>query len=272
MMTAWSRGAAEVTLSRRWILAVAVAATPAVALGANKDIERLQVQVAALQSQLSAIERLNEDTLAELKRLNETLAEQNAFLRRGVQEQRLKDEAIQTTLRELDQRLSEVGEQLHGMQAAQSAAVAAPAPAANAGDAEGAPPRPAAPPPAPRELYSQAYADYARGNYDLAIQQYEEYLRNYPDTDLSDNAQYWIGECLYSKQQYTEALAAWDELFRRFPGSDKLPDARYKKGMALERLGRRSQAMLEYRAVATRYPNSEAGRKAREKLGPPQQR
>jgi tol-pal system protein YbgF len=246
--------------------------TPAVALGANKDIERLQVQVAALQSQLSAIERLSEDTLAELKRLNEALAEQNAFLRRGVQEQRLKDEAIQTTLRELDQRLSEVGEQLHGMQAAQSAAAsAAPATPPGPGEGDGQPARPAAPaPPAPRELYSQAYADYARGNFDLAIQEYEEYLRNYPDTDLSDNAQYWIGECLYSKQQYAEALAAWDELFRRFPGSDKLPDARYKKGMALERLGRRSQAMLEYRAVATRYPNSEAGRKAREKLNPQQ--
>ena len=269
MMAAGSRGA-EVALSRRWVLTLAVAMAPALALGANKDIERLQVQVAALQSQLNAIERLSNDTLVELKRLNEALAEQNAFLRRGVQEQRLKDEAIQTTLRELDQRLSEVGEQLHGMEAARSAAAAADLVAPGPGE-DGPPPRAAAPaPPAPRELYSQAYADYARGNFDLAIQEYEEYLRNYPDTDLSDNAQYWIGECLYSKQQYAQALAAWDELFRRFPGSDKLPDARYKKGMALERLGRRSQAMLEYRAVATRYPNSEAGRKAREKLNPQQ--
>ena len=259
-------------MSQKWILAVAIAAVPAAALGANKDMERLQVQVAALQSQLSAIEQLNEDTLRELKRLNEAIAEQNAFLRRGVQDQRLTDEAIKTTLRELDQRLSEVSEQIQGMQAAQAAAAPAAVPVGPAAEADpAAPPRPAAPaPPAPRELYSQAYADYARGNFDLAIQEYQEYLRNYPDTDLSDNAQYWIGECLYSKQQYAEALEAWDELFRRFPGSDKLPDARYKKGMALERLGRRSQAQLEYRAVATRYPNSEAGRKAREKLNPQQ--
>jgi tol-pal system protein YbgF len=128
----------------------------------------------------------------------------------------------------------------------------------------------AATPPAPRELYSQAYADYARGNFDLAIRQYQQYLTAYPDTDLSDNAQYWIGECLYSQQKYEEALAAWDELFRRYPGSDKLPDARYKKGAALERLGRRSQALIEYRAVANRYPNSPAGRKARERITPQQ--
>ena len=263
---------AEVTVSHKWILAAAMASVPATAFGANKDMERLQVQVAALQSTLSAIEQQNDDTLRELKRMNEALAEQNAFLRRGVQDRKLTDEAIQTTLRELDQRISEIGEQLQGMHA-QNAAAPPVAPAAPAGPDAGpvAPPRAGTPaPPAPRELYSQAYADYARGNYDLAIQEYQEYLKNYPDTDLSDNAQYWIGECLYSKQQYAEALEAWDELFRRFPGSDKLPDARYKKGMALERLGRRSQAVLEYRAVATRYPNSEAGRKAREKLNPQQ--
>jgi tol-pal system protein YbgF len=261
------RWGAEVALSQRWLAAVLIAGIPSVALGANKDIERLQVQVAALQSQLSSMERVAEDTLREMKRLNEALAEQNAFLRKSVQDRRLQDEAITTSLRETGERLSELAEQIQGLHARESA----PPVAAAVPTEESPAPRPAAPtPPAPRELYSQAYADYARGNYDLAIQEYEEYLRNYPDTDLSDNAQYWIGECLYSKQKYEEALLAWDELFRRYPGSDKLPDARYKKGTALERLGRRSQALIEYRAVANRYPNSEAGRKAREKLTPQQ--
>ena len=257
-------------MSQRWLATVLIAAIPGVALGANKDIERLQVQVAQLQSQLTSMERLAEDTLRELKRLNESLAEQNAFLRKGVQDDRVKDEQIQTSLREMDERMSEIAEQIQGLhtRAAGPVAVAPAGPVAGGAPEADAPVvrAPAAPPPAPRELYSQAYADYARGNFDLAIQEYEEYLRTYPDTDLADNAQYWIGECLYSKQQYAEALAAWDELFRRYPGSDKSPDARYKKGMALERLGRRSQAQIEYRAVASRYPNSEAGRKAREKL------
>jgi tol-pal system protein YbgF len=265
------RWGAEVALSQRWLAAVLIAGIPGVALGANKDIERLQVQVAALQSQLTSMEQTAEDTLREMKRLNEALAEQNAFLRKSVQDRRLQDEAITTSLRETGERLSEIAEQIQGMHTAREAAPAV-AVAVPTEDAPGArAPAPAAPtPPAPRELYSQAYADYARGNYDLAIQEYEQYLSAYPDTDLSDNAQYWIGECLYSKQKYEEALAAWDELFRRYPGSDKLPDARYKKGTALERLGRRSQALIEYRAVANRYPNSEAGRKAREKLTPQQ--
>lgn len=257
-------------MSRGWMAAVLVAAMPGVALGANKDIERLQVQVAALQSQLTSMERVAEDTLRELKRLNESLAEQNAFLRRSVQDRRVQDEAITTSLREMDERVSEIAEQIQGLHAREAAPPVAAAVPIPAGEDNPAPRAPVPTPPAPRELYSQAYADYARGNFDLAIQEYQEYLRAYPDTDLADNAQYWIGECLYSKQKYEEALLAWDELFRRYPGSDKLPDARYKKGTALERLGRRSQALIEYRAVASRYPNSEAGRKAREKLNPQQ--
>jgi tol-pal system protein YbgF len=121
---------------------------------------------------------------------------------------------------------------------------------------------------APRELYSQAYADFAKGNYDLAMQGFAEYLRAYPGTDFADNAQYWIGECQYGKKLYPEAIDAWNLLLKDFPSSDKLPDARVKKGMALERLGRRSQALVEYRFVVDRFPTSQAARIARERLNP----
>jgi tol-pal system protein YbgF len=127
---------------------------------------------------------------------------------------------------------------------------------------------PAAPVQAPRELDSQAYADFARGNYDLAMQGFAEYLRAYPGTDFADNAQYWIGECQYGKKLYPEAIDAWNLLLKDFPASDKLPDARVKKGMALERLGRRSQALVEYRYVVDRFPTSQAARIARERLNP----
>ena len=253
--------------------------------GRHKDIERLQIQISSLQGQLADLQRVSEDTLKELKRLNESLAEQSASTRRLVADRRVQEEAISAALKDINDRVSDMSERLQ----AGAAAAAVPTPVVT-NPAPGIPPvaagGPAAAPitpgtqvpagptapnpqaPAPRELYTQAYADYARGNYDLAIQEYTDYLRNYPDTDLSDNAQYWIGECQYSKQKYPEAIEAWDELFRQYPSSDKIPDARFKKGMALERLGRRSQALLEYRFVAERFPNSEAGRKAREKLNP----
>jgi tol-pal system protein YbgF len=259
---------------RRTLAVAAVLLAAAPARAANKDIERLYIQVAALQSQVADLQRVTEDSLKEVRRLNEVLAEQNAQFRRGAEDQRLREEAFQNALKEFTDRLAEMGERLDAARAA-AATVYTPGGLPPAGAEPGAPGTAGAPPaaaanvPPPRELYSQAYTDYARGNYDLAIQGYQEYLRNYPDTEFADNAQYWIGECLYSKKQYPEALAAWDELFQRYPSSDKLPDARLKKGLALERLGRRREALREYRFVVDRYPNTEAARKARDKIGAP---
>lgn len=269
---------------RRFAAAGFVLALAAPAGAASKEIERLQIQIAGLQTQVAELQRTAEETQREVRRLNELLAEQNAFFRRTVQDQRVQEEAISATLKDLSDRLAEVNEGHQALKAiltppasetppAYGAAVAgAVAPSGSPGGSPpptgAAAPAPAAPPPAPRELYTQAYADFARGNYDLAIAGFGEYLRAYPSTDFTDNAQYWIGECLYGKKQFAEAIEAWNTLFRDYPSSDKLPDARVKKGMALEKLGRRSQALVEYRYVVDRFPNTQAARIARERLSP----
>jgi tol-pal system protein YbgF len=258
--------------------AALLAAPPARA--ANKDIERLSLQIAALQSQLADLQRAHEETRAELRRLTELVAQQNDLLKKTGADRRQLDESLGSSFKELEDRVAEVKEAIDGLRAQFPAPLGAP-PAAPTGEGAageagaapgpgeaGAAPGPAAAVPAPRELYSQAYADYARGNYDLAIQGFTEYIRNYPDTDFTDNAQYWIGECLYSKKMYEEAIEAWNTLFKDYPSSDKLPDGRVKKGMALERLGRKSQALIEYRYVVDRYPNSQAAKIARERLTP----
>jgi tol-pal system protein YbgF len=255
---------------RRIALITSLVLAAAPAARADKDCQRMQVQVTALQGQIADMQRKAADNLAELRRLTELIAEQNALLQRALDDGRQQDEAILTTMKDLGDRVSQVAEQLDALRVAGNVAapVAAGAalsdPAAEGGDLPFG--EDGAPIPAPRELYSQAYADFARGNYDLAIQGFTEYMAHYPETDFTDNAQYWIGECLYGKKEYAEAIEAWNTLFRDYPSSDKLPDGRVKKGMALERLGRRSQALVEYRYVVDRYPTSPAARIARERL------
>ena len=246
---------------------------PVLASG-NKDIERLYLQMAALQSEVAQLHRTSDDALKELHRLNEVLADQSALVKKSVQDQQRQAEASQIAIKDVGEAVASLRDRL------QAPAVAGPGPAMPTreeppaalppGGASAPAPVQSGPaavaPPADRELYTQAYADFARGNYDLSIQAFQEYIKRRPTDHLADNAQYWIGECLFGKRQYAEAVAAWDELLRQYPGTDKIPDAHYKKAMALERLGRQSQAKLEYRFVLEHFPNTEAGRKSREKM------
>jgi len=256
----------RITFLAALVMAVALPAR------ADKDCKRMQVQVTALQGQIADWQRKAANNLTELQRLTELVAEQNALLRRALDDGSQQDEAVLAVMEDLGGRVSEVLERLDALRVAGNVAAPVAAGAGFTGDSEGVVDpvtgEIGAPIPAPRELYSQAYADFARGNYDLAIQGFTEYMTHYPETDFTDNAQYWIGECLYGKKQYAEAIEAWNTLFRNFPPSDKLADGRVKKGMALERLGRRSQALVEYRYVVDRYPTSPAARIARERLNP----
>jgi tol-pal system protein YbgF len=245
-------------------------AFPSLARADKKEFLALTQQIATLQGQVAEADQARLDAQKDLKKIMDILVEQSALLKKLQQDMKIQDERAMVAIKDQQERLSEISDRLR---TSTSTAMVQP-PGSGAPGLAGAPG--ATPPPAtagpaipPRDLYQQAYSDFARKNYDLSIQGFQEYLRLYRDTDLADNAQYWVGECLQAQGKYEDAVTAFNALLRDFTDSDKIPDARYKKGVALEALGRKSQAVLEYRFVVERFPNSPAARLAREKLGQP---
>lgn len=118
----------------------------------------------------------------------------------------------------------------------------------------------------PAQIYNSAYEDYLRGNYDLAIQGFSEYLHRYPETELADNALYWIGECHYSKKDYDQAIEKFTELLNTYKTSDKAPAALLKKGFAYLEKGDKSQAVINLQYVIFEYPASPEASLAKERL------
>jgi tol-pal system protein YbgF len=116
------------------------------------------------------------------------------------------------------------------------------------------------------KLYDTAYEDYVRQSYSLARNGFEEYLRRFPDTDLADNAQYWIGECYYSEGRYEEAAEAFKQVITRYPTGNKVPRAMLKAGFALLQLGREDQAKAMFQQVIDAYPLSSEADQAKTKL------
>jgi tol-pal system protein YbgF len=140
--------------------------------------------------------------------------------------------------------------------------------------AGGAPPAGTAPPPAgapavgmsPTRLYELAQADYAGGQWALAINGFETYLRTFPKTDRADDAQFFIGEAYQLDGKFKESVAAYDKVITDFPSGDRVPDAYYKRGLAYSRLGQNDKARESFETVIRDFPNAEASRLAKQLL------
>jgi tol-pal system protein YbgF len=115
-------------------------------------------------------------------------------------------------------------------------------------------------------LYSNGLRDITSGKYDLARQEFQDYLKYYSDTDLASNAQFYLGEIAYTQKQYQDAVSEYDKVLTHYPKSFKLAPARLKKGMALIELGQKTPGVRELREVVKRYPGTEEERRARAKL------
>jgi tol-pal system protein YbgF len=122
------------------------------------------------------------------------------------------------------------------------------------------------PAPSADMLYSNGLRDITSGKYDLARQEFHDYLKYYGDTDLASNAQFYLGEIAYSQKQYQDAVAEFDKVLTVYPKSFKLAPARLRKGMALIELGQKTSGVRELREVVRRYPGTDEERRARAKL------
>jgi tol-pal system protein YbgF len=115
-------------------------------------------------------------------------------------------------------------------------------------------------------LYNNALRDKSAGNSDLAIQQFEDYLKWFGNTDLAPNAQYYIGEIKYLKGDLDGALMAFDTLLERYPDNPKTADAMLQKGRALVKTGFKAEARQEFTALIKKFPNHDNAAKARTEL------
>lgn len=117
----------------------------------------------------------------------------------------------------------------------------------------------------PDEIYKTAYLDYTQGNYDIAISGFGRYLQLFPDTELSDNAQYWIGECYYTKKLYSDAILEFEKVITIYPQGNKVVSALYKIGLAYQSNNENTKAKQYFKRVFEEYPATPEANLARER-------
>jgi tol-pal system protein YbgF len=115
-------------------------------------------------------------------------------------------------------------------------------------------------------MYSAAYQVFKDGNYDKARTDFQTFLATYPDTEYSDNAQFWIGECYFFEKNYEKAILEYEKVTKNYPGGNKVPYALLKQGLSFLKLNDKTSAKLILQQVIKEYPNTSQARIARNKL------
>jgi tol-pal system protein YbgF len=114
--------------------------------------------------------------------------------------------------------------------------------------------------------YEAAYSAFKDGRYEKARSEFQAFLKQYPDSEYSGNAQFWIGECFYFEKKYEKAIIEYEKVVKNHPDGNKVPSALLKQGLSFLKLGDKSSARLILQQVIKEYPNTNQARIARAKL------
>jgi len=265
-----------VPLALVMMIALVMLASFTPASGANRDIVQLQTQVDQLQQAMTQMKQSFDERMGIMKNMldeNKVIANKVSAaidnLQSSVNRQQT-DRAAQVdqisgqiqslndTMDELKVRLAKVSKQLEDMQAAQQSMAAQQSQAQ-----EQAKQMSQAPP--PDVLYNNALRDYNGGN-DVAVQEFNDYIKYYPDTDLAGNAYFYLAEISFKAGDYEKAIVNYDLVLKNFPGGNKAASAELKKGFALIELGKNDEGTQELKHVVQRYPRTNEAQQARDRL------
>jgi len=119
----------------------------------------------------------------------------------------------------------------------------------------------------PNQLYDQAAQDLTQGRYALALQGFRDFVKRFPTGELSDNAQYGVGECFFAQSRFDSAAVEYAAVEAGWPQGDRVPAALYKLALSRERMGQAEAAKKTFEDLVKRFPNSGEAQLARERLG-----
>ena len=117
-----------------------------------------------------------------------------------------------------------------------------------------------------KRLYDLNLALFQEGSYDDAIDGFKSFLKEYPKSDLADNAQFWIGECYTALGEYERAILAYQEVIKKHPKGNKTPGAMLRQALAFNEINDKKSYRLILKKIVKKYPNSSEAKIARAKL------
>ncbi|HEX5084169.1 MAG TPA: outer membrane protein assembly factor BamD [Blastocatellia bacterium] len=233
----------------------------------REKIDRMAVQVEDLKTELVLLQRTTQQmqdtfnkTMGELNTLITQMSDNISNIRRAQESVSTKSGDVTAQVTSIGERVTATNERIERLseQFAQVKKLI-----------EDIPKQPVAGqiiPGNPEQLFAAAYIDYSRGNDELALSEFRQYVETYPGSEMADNAQYWVGEILYAQKKLPEASAAFEQVKIINPNGDKTSSALYKRGLILLEMQRREEGIVQLLSVYNDYSKTKEAELAKNKL------
>jgi TolA-binding protein len=122
-------------------------------------------------------------------------------------------------------------------------------------------------PPPPEEIHRQMYLDFSRGEFQLALEESEIFLDEYPDHRLLQEILFIRGECFMEQEKYFDALKEFSRILQDFPSGERVPATLLRMAIAYESIGEREIAGGIVRRLIREHPYSEEAAVAEDRFG-----
>jgi len=258
----------------------------------KKEIEAIRAELSAFKKETgtnhSSLQAENEKTKADLLLRIETLHSEMRALSTGVEEYkqflktpskeitRVKEDVevrlrileergktLEERNRSYDERLKSMEDRLKGLDAK---LVSKLTDLEKSIPAKEPPVEPKGPSTTAGNLYKDAYETFQKGDLDGGRRKFEAFLKQYPNMELSDNAQFWIGETHFLKKDFEKAILEYEKVIVKYPEGDKVSSALLKQALAFLELGDKTNARNLLKRVTDRFPQTEQAEIAKKKL------
>jgi tol-pal system protein YbgF len=243
---------------------------------ADKEHRLIMAEIRMLQEEQQQLRAVLASLGDTIKALNVRLDADAGRTQKAFADQKLIAEGVAETARILREKADETNVRLSSMtQELQSlrqtvASLPPPAPVVTVPTGEPVPGDPGAaapgvaptsavnPPPnvSPTQMWDRVYAVYTGGQWDLAVEGFQAYIRTFPTSPKAAEAQLLTGYSLYGAGKYQEAAAALQRVISTYPQSDSVPQAYYKLGLAYEALKQYEPARRAFETVIKTYNRS----------------
>ena len=118
----------------------------------------------------------------------------------------------------------------------------------------------------PEAMYARGYKETIDKDYAKAAETLKSFLANHGGHKLAGNAQYWLGEVYYARGDWEIAILEFDKAVKKYPESEKIPAAILKEALSFEKLGSMKEARVLLNEVMERFPKSTEAKTAKKRL------